>query len=150
MKINLLLGDAGNIRSGYLNLDATITEKVDERIPCSVDDFGGVACPNEATEIVALGVLDRLPAPVVANSLRYWTSLLAHQGLLTISALDIEEFSLHLSNTDMGLEEVNQVVYTRRSAHTMQGLCQALEYFGLTIQRKWWDGLQACVSAIRP
>lgn len=150
MKVNLILGDPGVVRSGYLNLDLTIQQPDGERLPANPDDFGRIVSPNEAEELLALGVIDRIPGESVLDVLRYWASRLAHGGVLTISALDMEEVSAYLSSNDMKVPDLDSLIYTRRSAHTMRSLSDALESLGLRVVRKDWQSLTAFVTAIRP
>ncbi len=150
MKVNLLIGNVSDVRNGYLNLDASIREPVDSRLPCSLNEWPGIS-PNEATEIVALGVLDHLPASSVAEVFGYWVSRLAVGGSLRFSALDILETTYQLGSITQNLvESANAVLYGgRQSAHTVESLALLAESFGLTIRWKCVRGVEAVIEAVR-
>jgi hypothetical protein len=150
VKVNLVLGDPGAVRSGYLNLDVTIQKPEGDRLPAHPDDFGHLVSPNELTELVCLGVIDRIPGESVIDVLRYWASRLAHGGTLAISALDMEEVAAYLATNDMQVTDLDSLIYTRRSAHTMRSLSDALESLGLKVVRKDWQSLSAFLTAVRP
>jgi trans-aconitate methyltransferase len=150
LKVNLLLGNPGDIRSGHLNLDATIDAPDGERFPCSVNDFGEMVSPNEAEAVVALDVLDRLPREHAQAVLSYWASRLARGGTLTVSALDVEEFATHVHLQEVPVEELDNAIYKRRSAHTLKSIIEGVQKAGLQVEQAYLDGVRAVVIARRP
>lgn len=149
-KINLLLGDKNCIRSGYLNLDATLTEPEDVRLPCSINDFPSI-CPNEADEILALGVLEQLPPEICQPSVAYWVSCLAHKGRLTISVTDVEEVAHNILYGNESIDQVNAALYDgRRSAHTMQSLRGLVESLGMSVVHTFYQNTAAVIVCERP
>lgn len=149
MKVNVVLGDKGAARSGYLNLDPTVREFDGERFPCAVNDFGELVVENEAEEVLALDVLDRIPKEHCPGVLAYWASRMALGGTLTVSVLDIEEFASHLQASPVPVSEIDSALYMRKSAHTLESLVGDIRALGLTIERPFWDGVRAVVVARR-
>lgn len=150
MKVNLLIGNVADFRNGYLNLDASIRESVDDRYPCSLNEWPGIS-PNEATEIVALGVLDHIPVSAVAEVFAYWVSRLAIGGSLHFSALDILETTYQLGSVTQNLvESANTLLYGgRQSAHTVESLASLAQNHGLTVRWKCLRGVEAVIEAVR-
>jgi hypothetical protein len=155
MKINLLLGNHGDIWSGYRNIDAgTPSSKLSQHpdlFPGLLDDFPEV-CANEATEIVALNILDRIAPEYVGRCLLYWVSSLAHGGRLIVSCLDIVEAGIVLARST-GPNDWNPLIYGgRRSAHSMASVVEMLTTAGLQVLTMGWDdsGLFLKVEAVRP
>lgn len=154
MQVNLLLGNAEDVRTGYLNLDASLAERPtdpdDIRVPCVINDWLMVS-PNEAEEILALGILERLPAEAVSPVFHYWVSRLALGGKLIVSATDVmEACQLVLASKDEPAYLANELLYTqRKSAHTVWSLAELAEQYGLKVIWKYINGTQAIVEAVR-
>lgn len=153
LRVVLLLGDKGGVRSGYLNLDASIAappEDVnDPRLPCSLNDWPQVSA-NEAEEVVACGILDRLPPEHVEDVFFYWAGRLAHGGSLVVSAMDYLEACDYLVGQAADTGVANGLLYGRKSAHTMESLVKLAEAKGLQVRKRFWRGLEAFVEAVRP
>lgn len=154
MKVNLFLGKKDLVRSGYLNLDASLSARpadpADDRRPCSVNDWPGVS-PNEATEIVATLVLDLLPPHHVGEVFGYWVSRLALGGKLVVICGDCVEVAHQLSLSDRPVETCNKLLYNgRQSAHTVESLAELFEQAGLKVTWKMLNGMLAVVEGVRP
>lgn len=150
VRVNILLANPGGIRSGHLNLDLAVREpQPDGRLPGAVADWPQVS-PNEAEEVIALDILDKLPPEHVEEAFRYWVSRLAHGGKLTVSALDYAEAARYLWDKPADVGLANAVLYGRRSAHTFEALVALAEGCGLKVEKTWWDDLRIFLVATRP
>lgn len=154
MKVNLILGKKDLVRSGHLNLDASLQAPPDDpadiRRPCSVNDWPGVS-PNEAEEIVATEVLDFLPPHHVGEVFGYWVSRLALGGKLVVACADCLEAAHLVSLQDNPVEACNRLLYAgRQSAHSVESLAELFEQAGLKVTWKMVNGTRAIVEGVRP
>ncbi len=149
MRVNLFLGRPELVRSGHLNLDASLQEPADDRVPCSVNDWPGVS-PNEAEEIVVQNVLEFLPPAHVGEVFSYWASRLALGGKLTVVAVDFQELAWQAREAESPCDFANQTAYAgRQSAHTVETITGLFEHFGLKVVWKMLRGTQAVVEGVR-
>lgn len=153
MKVNLLIDGKSRVLGTHLNLDLGLEHPSEDpgdiRQPCPLMDWPGVS-PNEAEEIVAYGILDRMPENAVEAIFTYWVSRLALGGRLVFSALDIMEACSVVGQSSEIEATANTVIYGgRKSAHTVWSLAALAESHGLKVQWKWLDGNQAIVEAVR-
>lgn len=149
MKVNLLLGRPELARSGYLNLDASITQSEGGRVPCALNDWPGVS-PNEAREIIANHVLEYVPVQNVVDVFSYWVSRLAVGGRLVVSCVDCAEVAFRLRYETSPYEICNELLYAgRQSAHTVESISQLFQDGGLKVVWKMLNGLVAVVEGER-
>ena len=158
MRINLYM--SGVARSGYLNISPFATQSVDnpQVIRGSVSNLDEFAEDSEADEILALSVVDFLPARNVEESITHWVSKLRHGGSITISGLDINLACKAVARQEIDLATANQLIYGNQSAtwdHRKASLnilavVDMLKTKGLKITSKRFDNYDYIVKAERP
>lgn len=158
MRLNLLSNCPGGVRSGYVNVDPHAPEG---------DPHGRVACPldslslcetNEASEIIAAGVLDRFPTHQVDAVLDHWISRLAHGGVLTVSVGDAREAARNFLSGFWNLDSFNAAVHGEQDGPgrsvqcclTAEVLAGVMESRGLRVLGVKVEGGVAVVSGERP
>lgn len=153
MKINLLINNPKGCRQGYLNIDplAPMGAEAVKGDPTKLDDF---VCENEATEILALEILDKFSPDKVDNILDHWLSRLAHKGRLTISVVDLYEIARGVVCESINVEIANNLLYgtnvKNNSAFTLDQLSMVLENKGYKVIKKFIENNRAYVTVERP
>lgn len=146
MKLNLHMESPGDERSGYVNIDASQSADIDG----FVDD-------GEASEIVALDVLDYFPGPDVDDILNKWLKKLAHGGVLTLSVVDLREVSRAILAGSISLVDANELLFGKqekdwqfkKSAFTLSQLAEVLETLGYKVLAKRVQNFRAVVTVQR-
>lgn len=157
MKINLLLDAPGEVRSGYLNIDA-FADGNDERINGCLIDLDDHVDDAECEEIIAVGILDYYSARDADKILKNWLRKLAHGGTITIGSYDVVETAKAISNRKLSPEDITIILYGeqgkpwqfKKTALTVNQVATVLETKGLTILKKRIEGLKFIVVAERP
>jgi hypothetical protein len=155
MRVQLTLGGTSPPREAYLNLDPLATPG-DGRVPCSFADLSEFLDDAEASEIVALDVVDRLMTTDADATLIHWVSKLARGGTLAIGGLDLAELSRRCWSRQMSLELANSLLYgghpraCRRSARSLSWAAEKLISLGIKPLTKTFDGVFYCVNGVRP
>ena len=157
MKINLLLDDPGAVRSGYLNVDPCAPDG-DVRVRGDVADLGPLVDAGEATEVVALGVLDHLPGHAADGVLRHWLSRLAHGGRLTVGVTDAREVARGVLSGALSIEDANERLcgaqrtagQFKKSAYMLGQLSGVLESLGYRVLARRIEDYTAVVTVERP
>lgn len=157
MKVNLLLDNPGDVRSGYLNIDP-FADGVDTRVKGNLDDLSEHADANELEELVANDILDTFALTDADRVLDNWLSRLAHGGKLTISVVDLRSVSREVLANSISIQDANELLYGRptaphfqkRSAFTLQQLAGTLESRGYKLLRKQPENNRIIVTVERP
>lgn len=151
MKLNLLLSNPDDLRSGFINVDPGAEWNDLKRVNCKLDNLSPIVDANEVTELVALDVLDHYPTDKVDAVLDHWLSRLAHGGKITISVVDIREVARIFLNGAMDIAELNNLVHNNRQCSiTLSQLVEVLENKGLTILTKRVVDRRAVITGVRP
>lgn len=111
MKINLLL-NSDQIRNDFLNIDPLAPNNTIGDIT-NLDDLVDDA---EATEFIALDVIDYLPPSALDAILTNWLKKIRHGGLITIGGVDIMQVAKALYRQEVSMTEANILLYGRQSA----------------------------------
>jgi hypothetical protein len=159
MKVNLLLNNPGSVRSGYVNLDPFAPDMDTSRIrlPQGVGDLAPIVDPAEATEFIALDILDRVPDSYQEAVLNHWVSRLRKGGVIAISVIDLTSVARALSNGQITTDAAKHLLYSgqqqqwdrRTTGYTLKSLADALSNRGLKILKKRLEGFSAVVVAQR-
>jgi len=155
MKINLMWG-RGNPLSGYLNVDPHIYG-VDGVSTGDVTNLDGYVNDSEATEILALDILDFLPLGIAGKALHNWVQKLRHGGKIVVGGTDIGLVCMMFSKKELDLTELNKIVHGEqtkgwdfKASHlSMPELVELLEGLGLKILKKRHSKFQMSVEAQR-
>lgn len=140
MRVYLTLG---NPRSGYVNVNP------------SQGNLDGLVEAGEASEMVALEVLDRFRPEEQPVYLRHWASRLAPGGTLTVSCPDLFEVARFLVTGNYSEAGASQILYgspqSRRAVvYSDKTLSEELTGMGLQIVSRRVQGPLCVVVARRP
>lgn len=160
MKLNLLLNNPDDVRSGYVNVDPFAPDVEDPagRLKGDVADLSHCCCDGEATEIVAYDILNYYSGESADVLIQNWLSCLAHGGKLTLSVVDLQEVSRGLLAGTLSLEDANHLLHGeqradwefRRCSLTMGRVVEMLENTGYKILHKRVTNHRAYVTCERP
>lgn len=134
---------------GYRNLFPGQSEVPPGFEKASVNEFPGVS-PNELAELAVSEVLEKLDPEDVGRAVHYWAGCLAHGGVLYVTFRDVEETCHQVANRPHSVQELNQVLFSNRSAHTADSLPGMLREMGLQVRSVIMDGAFCTVTAVRP
>jgi hypothetical protein len=156
MKLNLLL-HGQDLRGGYLNVDP-FAEPDSDKVVGSVTNLDALVHDAQADEIIALDILDFLPACDVDATLEHWVSKLRHGGTVTIGGLDLHEVARRFHLGQIDLDAANQLIHGRqrfpweyrKSTLALSVLISKLLTLGLIPTRKVYSDEFYCVTARRP
>lgn len=159
MKVNLLLDNPGDVRSGHVNVDPLAPDDCrDGRVRGDVADLAHSVDAAEAEAVVALDVLDYFPGAVADVVLGNWLSRLARGGTLTVSVVDVREVARSLLAGNLSLEEVNELLLGKqekpwqfkKAAFTLSQLAEVLKNLGYQILARRVQNHRAVVTCRRP
>lgn len=154
MKLNLLINNPGDVRSGYVNVDPAAQPGELDRVACDLTNLDPVADDAEVTELLAYDVFDQFPAGGAARLLDHWVKKLAHGGTIALSGVDLLELSKAFALRQLTVDEANGWLHgekgERRATYTLQDLVDVLEQRGLRIIKKRSQGRRYIVVAQRP
>jgi hypothetical protein len=158
MKINLLLNNAGDIRSGYVNIDPFVPDGDNSRIKGEVFQLDHAVDAAEAQEIVAHDILDFAPAAAADTILDHWLSKLAHGGKLTVSVVDFKEVAKAVLSDSITVDEANRLIHgeqrepweIRKASYTLGLLCAVLGNKGYKLLTKRIHDHRAVITCQRP
>lgn len=109
MKLNLLIGGAA--LNGYLNADQVFNGQSD-RVQAELQDLDPIVDHNECEEVLALDILDFMPLSMRQKTLHGWMTKVAHGGTITLSCLDLNEFTRQVYNGNLhDTYQVNQILF---------------------------------------
>lgn len=159
MKLNLLIDNPGDCRSGYVNVDPlTPDDCSDGRVRAHLHDLSPVADDGEAVEIVALDVLDYFPAAQADEVLQGWLRKLAHGGRLTVGVVDLKEVCRGVLAHTLSDEDANELLHGRqerphqfrKASFTLGKLAEVLGNLGYKVLAKRVQGHRAIITVERP
>lgn len=159
VKVNLLLDNPGDCRSGHLNLDPFAPDIDDHsgRVKGDVFNLDAFVDDGEAEEIVALDILDYFPANEVDDILQNWLRKLARGGKLTIGVVDVREISRAILHNKLTYDEIGELLYGKqefawqykRSGYTLFQLVAVFEGLGYRILSRRVHNYRAIVTVER-
>jgi hypothetical protein len=149
VKVNLLVGNPGGVRSGYINIDVKKAE--------DVADISEHVDAAEASEVVALDIIDRFPASDGDKVLDNWLSRLARGGVLTMSFVDVREVARGILSGKLSPEDIQELLHgrpevphdERRASYTVAQLAEVLANRGYTVLKKRVENYRGVVSVRR-
>ena len=152
MKINLILD--GHPLSGYRNIDpygfGDETKTVGD-----IHNLNDIVEDAEATEILALDVIDFMPSDTVLTAISHWVSKLRHRGTIVIGGKDLWQISKAIHQKILDITEANEAIHgteekPRLSHLTIDRLVSIMEDQGLKILKKRVNKFDMVVEAQRP
>lgn len=157
MKINLLLSD-NSPRSGFVNIDPYAPSGDPLRTIGDVTNLDEHCEDAECDELVALDIIDYVPALELDSVLLHWLKKIRHGGSITLGGVDMREVSRAFVAQKISLEDANILFYGaqsapwqyRKSTLTLQKLIELLESKGLKIVQKRINHFSYSVKAVRP
>ncbi len=161
MKVNLLLRNPDDIRSGYLNIDGIATAdecKADGRIAARVDNLEHTVDANELEELVAMDVLDYFPMKEADEILNHWLSRLKHGGRLTVGVVDLRQIAREVLSNTCDIADANVLLFGKEEegwqfkhcVFTTTILVNILRAKGYAIESKLAMNKRAIVTVRRP
>lgn len=159
MKVNVLLDNPGDCRSGYLNVDPFApADCSDGRVRGDASDLSTLVDAGECSEVVALDVLDYFPGAAVDQVLRNWLSRLCHGGRLTVSVVDLREVSRALLAGNVSMDDANELLtgkqekawQFKKSVFTLSQLVEVMTNLGYRVLAKRVQNYRAVVTVERP
>lgn len=158
MKVNILLNNPAEIRSGFLNIDPFAPDGDKDRVKCDPAALGPLVDAAEASEVVALGIIDYLPLAQSDGVLTHWVSRLAHGGKLSISCVDLFEVCRAVHLRTVSVEDANKLLHGeqrepwqfRKANYSLNHLTELIKAKGLRIITKKLVAFEAVVTAERP
>jgi hypothetical protein len=155
MKLNLLWG-TGHPLSGYTNIDPHSYNKegVVNGDITKLDEF---VEDSEATEILAINIIDYLPYSIVCSTISAWVKKLRRGGKIIIGGVEIQELCKIFSQKGMSIDEFLISAHGHQSnpwefkaSHmTIKDLESVLNQHGLKILKKRINGFKMSVEAQR-
>ncbi len=159
MKLNLLLDNPGDCRSGFINVDPCAPDG-DEfgRVRGEIWRLDAIADAGEVAEIVALDLLDNCQAMEVDDVLVGWLSRLKHGGMLTLSVVDLREVSRSVLNGNISIMDANELLFGKqerpwqfkKSVFTLSQLVEVLGNLGYRIIAQRVQNYRAVITVERP
>lgn len=153
MKVNLIMG--GKAMSGYLNIDPHGFGE-DNKVIGEINNLDEYVGDAEATEILALDIINYLPIEEVEEVISNWISKLRHGGKIVIGGKDILSVSKIFAQGAINLVTVNKEIFgendvlNKRKSHiTLRYISELLKVKGLKILKKRINGTSISVEAIR-
>ncbi len=156
MKINLTLAE-DSPRSGFKNIDPYAPLGHPLRTIGDVANLDEYCEDAECEELVALDVIDYMPALQLDNILSHWLKKIRHGGTIAIGGIDMREVSRAFVSQKLSLEDANLLFYGaqrapwqyRKSTLTLQKVIDLLESKGLKILQKRINEYSYMVKAER-
>lgn len=158
MKINLLLDNTGDVRSGYINIDPFAPDNdAAGRLKGDISNLDHVVDDGEAIEIIALEVLDYFPGHQADAILTNWLKKLARSGRLTLSVVDVREVARAICANEMSPEDINEHLHGkqekpwqyRKSAYTLTQIAEVLGNLGYKILARRVQNFRAVITVER-
>jgi hypothetical protein len=157
MKINLLY-NSNMVRAGYLNLDPFAPPDDPDRINGDIVNLDEYVEDAEATDIIALNVIDFMPSSDTNDIIVGWIKKLRHGGTITIGGVDIRDVAKATIYQQLSLTDTNLLLYGaqrapweyKKATLTLQHLINALQGQGMEIMKKHSENFTYHVTARRP
>jgi len=129
MKINLLYGTPA--MSGYLNVDHLGISK--DAYHGNIRELTEFVDDAEATEIIAIDVINFFNKNEILSIIDHWVSKLRHEGRIIIGAIDSHSVCKDFCEYSLTISDINSMLYgeeepyIRKNAITMVSLAHYLE-----------------------
>jgi hypothetical protein len=158
LKLNLLL-NSNETRAGFVSLSPfKDSHSPEDILQSSVTNLEAVCLPAQATEILALDILDFLPVGIIDSTIQHWSSRLHHRGIITIGGVDVYQVALALTNRNIDEKTANELIYgqglgtwsRKNSMTSLPRLKTLLQSLGLKISDMSTHNLRYIVKAVRP
>lgn len=153
MKLNLLLADLTNAKTGWINISPFSHETNPEVVRGELHNLGVFIDQGELSEILALDILDFVPVSQRKELLAHWISFLEHGGKLILSGVDMYEISKLAFLRAFNLEQLNNVFYgqnvIRQGLFDIQYIVNILGELGLEILSAKLENLYYIIEARR-
>ena len=151
MKVNLILD--GHPLSGYVNIDPHGFGE-ESKVVGGVENLDEFVEDSEATEILALDIIDFLPPDLVLPTIQHWITKLRHGGKIVIGGKDLWQISKALYYKIINTKQANEAIHgnekkLRHNQLTMEELTSILEKQDLKILKKRINSLDMSVEAQR-
>jgi hypothetical protein len=144
----------------YINLHINPNNKTE--IVCftninTVGNFDDVCDYGEATEIIAMDVLEYLPHHKVQESIAYWLSKLEHSGTLVLGGIDLDSVNKAYYRRDINVHQYNELVFGtqdmpcnfKRTATTVADLKKFMEINKIKIVELRLIGFSYIMKVVR-
>lgn len=136
MKLNLTLDLAGQ-RSGYVNINPLADPNNPDFIRSNIDNLSIYVDDGEATEIIALDLIDFIPLQEKESVMKHWLSKLAIGGTITIGGTDLYQVAKAFALNQLKLGETAAFLYgdnlSRSGLITCAQMKKILEDSGLKV-----------------
>lgn len=159
MRINLLIDNPKDVRSGYVNIDPLAPANDPAgRVNGVLHDLSHTVDDGEAVEIIANEILEYHPGGVLDDVINNWLKKLAHGGTITLSTIDVREVARNIWLGTIDLDEANTLLYGeqktqwqfKKCALSLSDIVGAVEEKGFKILQKRVSALRATVTIQRP
>lgn len=158
MKLNLLLSNDKDLRSGHINIDPLAPPEDDRRTRADWTNLDDICCVAEAESIVAMEILGVIPRVQARQVLGHWISRLRHGGELALSVVDTVAVSRALIRGELSLPDAGVLLYGEqkqthqlyKSEWSLSVLVELLKSAGLEIIKQRVQNYRAVVVARRP
>ena len=152
MKINLILN--GHPLSGYTNVDPHGFGEAG-KVVGDFTNLDDIVEDSEATEILALDVIDFLEPDSIEKTISHWVSKLRRGGKIVIGGRDLWQISKAVYYKLIDIKEANEAIrgggdFARFNQSTIQELISVLESHNLKILKKRINKFDISVEAQRP
>jgi hypothetical protein len=104
---------------------------------------------NSETHLNLKDSLDYMTLEESHTKLREYVSLLAHEGIMEIHGLDIEEIARGIRLRIINVYDLNEIMKGRQSFGTLESRCEELNQLGLEVTKKRISNYQYYIEAIR-
>jgi hypothetical protein len=157
MKLNLLYNN-NMVRAGYTNIDPFAPPDDPDRTNGDIVNLDEYVDDAEATDIIALNVIDFMPSSETNEIIAGWIKKLRHGGTITIGGVDIRDVSKAIIYQQLSLTDANFLLYGaqrapweyKKATLTLQHLINALQGQGMEIIKKHSENFTYHVTARRP
>lgn len=158
MKVRLSVGQQPY--SGYLNIDpfpSLEQGKQYDVVPGDIKNLDNFVEPAQATEILAIDVLDYINHSEMVAVLNHYTSKLRHRGKIVIGGTDAMETAKQYLTGKLDTVDFNNTMFgssqnawsQKSGVITLTELWQLLQDLGLKVTKKNIDGNKMFVEAFR-
>lgn len=156
MKLNLILHES-DCRSGYTNC-GPIARLGRGAVHSSFSHLDPLCEDAEATELIALDVIDFVSPGEINEMVAHWVRKLRHGGTLTVGGLDLAEVARRLVSGRLDHDAANLLIYgsqdvpalCRKACMPLRVACEVLEAYGLKVLTKTYNECFYVVTSRRP
>lgn len=157
VKVNLLLNGT-TFRADYQNVDPIGDPNREGIVSGDVGNLDWLAEDAEVEDLLALDVIDYMPATQIDIIIDHWIGKLRHGGTITIGGVDMREVAKALMGQRLDINQANALLFGeqnspwqgRKLALTMQHMIDILKNRELEIMRKDTRAYHYYITARRP